>query len=588
MSLKSFAEKTGSFEVKWLPDAQWVHFANTRTPLSLVALREEYPDGFARLNAKQLMGFRRLHAQWLAWDERMCLLLAQPALAAFASTLEATWRLDQLSLCDRATAILGDSIDEASLVESLRLWNDAWNMAFRRGELACKAANLLHPRKADYEIYLRRREPLANLPSHRWLAIRRGERDGALAMNYHLPKTEIRKQLKVYPGLATFAATNMDENTFVDKLILEQMPAELERYLDEHMMSSSIDLAVQSYYTLLSQRPLSARAIGAVYVGGPQRPLGVAIVNIKGKRVCSESIDPHDAPVDAISGHFNRDQVKQVALPESAAASHRLTTLRRELEKHYEIHQVRPAAIAEARQLVLDQEQELSLEEASAFVLAERLRAPYEAWSALDPALLGLAGYQSEIDGAVLRDALEETRNLVAVERELEAEGGAPGSQSNSRPSATALKRLNPLLRTIDDLRPGMAVDGVVTNVSDFGAFVSLGLEREGLVHISELSNEFVSSPDEVVQIGQQVKARVINVDHVKKRISLSLKSDSLSMGKPAQTTRSGNRPQRPRRPSPRQEARSSSNGGGANTTADGLPQTRGEALNALENLFKK
>lgn len=76
----------------------------------------------------------------------------------------------------------------------------------------------------------------------------------------------------------------------------------------------------------------------------------------------------------------------------------------------------------------------------------------------------------------------------------------------------------------IEDLKPGMILTGTVRNVSDFGAFVDIGVHQDGLVHISELCDRFVRRPMEVVALGDIVKVRVLSVDPVRKRISLSMK----------------------------------------------------------------
>lgn len=76
----------------------------------------------------------------------------------------------------------------------------------------------------------------------------------------------------------------------------------------------------------------------------------------------------------------------------------------------------------------------------------------------------------------------------------------------------------------LKDLTPGMVLQGVVRNVADFGAFVDLGVHQDGLVHISELADQFVKNPHGVVRVGQAVKVRILSVDPVRKRIALSMK----------------------------------------------------------------
>jgi protein Tex len=97
----------------------------------------------------------------------------------------------------------------------------------------------------------------------------------------------------------------------------------------------------------------------------------------------------------------------------------------------------------------------------------------------------------------------------------------------------------------ISDLKAGMILEGTVTNVAAFGAFVDVGVHQDGLVHISAMSNKFVSNPHEVVKSGQVVKVKVLEADPDRKRISLSLRLDDEAPaeggGRPAQ--RDGARP---------------------------------------------
>jgi uncharacterized protein len=78
----------------------------------------------------------------------------------------------------------------------------------------------------------------------------------------------------------------------------------------------------------------------------------------------------------------------------------------------------------------------------------------------------------------------------------------------------------------VEDLKPGMKLPGIVTNVTAFGAFVDVGVHQDGLVHISQVADQFVKNPAEVLKVGQRVQATVMEVDLQRKRISLSLRSN--------------------------------------------------------------
>ena len=81
-------------------------------------------------------------------------------------------------------------------------------------------------------------------------------------------------------------------------------------------------------------------------------------------------------------------------------------------------------------------------------------------------------------------------------------------------------------VETISDLKPGMILEGVVSNVANFGAFVDVGVHQDGLVHISAITNKFISDPREVVKAGDIVKVKVVEVDASRKRISFTMRLD--------------------------------------------------------------
>ncbi len=105
-------------------------------------------------------------------------------------------------------------------------------------------------------------------------------------------------------------------------------------------------------------------------------------------------------------------------------------------------------------------------------------------------------------------------------------------------------------VRSIEDLQPGMTLEGRVSNVANFGAFVDLGVGRDGLVHVSELSHRFVADPREAVKVGQIVKVQVLEVDRDRERINLSMKALE-----PAPAPKATRPAPAPPKPQPRREA---------------------------------
>jgi uncharacterized protein len=87
--------------------------------------------------------------------------------------------------------------------------------------------------------------------------------------------------------------------------------------------------------------------------------------------------------------------------------------------------------------------------------------------------------------------------------------------------------RFDDTIKGIDDVKVGMKVPGIVTNITNFGAFVDIGVKQDGLLHISQMSNTYISDPNQVVKLQQRLMVTVTEVDVARKRISLSMKDST-------------------------------------------------------------
>jgi len=103
--------------------------------------------------------------------------------------------------------------------------------------------------------------------------------------------------------------------------------------------------------------------------------------------------------------------------------------------------------------------------------------------------------------------------------------------------------RFEETVKTMEDLKQGMTIPGIVTNITNFGVFVDIGVKQDGLVHISQLSNTYVSDPNTVVKLQQKVMVTVVEVDIARKRISLSMKGNAPAQGGGGQRAGGGQRP---------------------------------------------
>jgi uncharacterized protein len=182
-------------------------------------------------------------------------------------------------------------------------------------------------------------------------------------------------------------------------------------------------------------------------------------------------------------------------------------------------------------------------------------------------------------DGATLRglrpEQFTDERFGVPTVRDILKELEKPGR--DPRPEFRTA-RFADGIEDIRDLRPGMILEGVVTNVAAFGAFVDIGVHQDGLVHVSALSDRFVKDPREAVKAGDIVKVKVLEVDLPRKRIALTRRLDDEPGQERGTRTGSGERARDAR--DPRASARPADRGGGAKAPA--RPQPNSALADAL------
>jgi uncharacterized protein len=150
--------------------------------------------------------------------------------------------------------------------------------------------------------------------------------------------------------------------------------------------------------------------------------------------------------------------------------------------------------------------------------------------------LIGNSEQLNKIKFTELKDKNIGELTLKDIVNELEKPGRDP------RPEFKAAQ-FKEGVNTINDLTVGMVLEGVISNVANFGAFVDLGVHQDGLVHISSLTDKFVSDPREIVKAGDIVKVKVMEVDPARKRISLTMRLDETVSTKPEQNKQT-NKPQ--------------------------------------------
>ncbi|HIE4488676.1 TPA: helix-hairpin-helix domain-containing protein, partial [Stenotrophomonas maltophilia] len=194
-------------------------------------------------------------------------------------------------------------------------------------------------------------------------------------------------------------------------------------------------------------------------------------------------------------------------------------------------------------------------------------------------ALIGDGSFLRGLKAEQFTDATFGVPTVRDILKELEKPGRDP------RPEFKAA-RFAEGVEDIKDLREGMVLEGVVSNVAAFGAFVDIGVHQDGLIHISALSDTFVKDPRDVVKAGDIVKVKVLEVDVPRKRIALTRRLDDT----PGQaTSRPGQRDERGQGQGPRRDAGGQNRGPNRGQGAGGRPaQSAAPANNALAEAFAR
>ena len=176
--------------------------------------------------------------------------------------------------------------------------------------------------------------------------------------------------------------------------------------------------------------------------------------------------------------------------------------------------------------------------------------------------LMGNSGVVRQLDAKQFIDEQFGLPTVQDIFKELEKPGRDPRGEFKTAVFAEGVEE-------ITDLKPGMILEGTVTNVTNFGAFVDIGVHQDGLVHISSLSDKFVEDPHQVVKTGDIVKVKVLEVDVPRKRIALTMRLDESAVKNDGKSDRTLSA--RPHGNTQREERNSRGNNAMGNAFADAL-----------------
>ncbi|MBS1813318.1 MAG: RNA-binding transcriptional accessory protein [Acidobacteria bacterium] len=527
------------------------------------------------------------------------------------------------------------------------------HLMFEEGVIVSRKCFDAKDEQEKFKMYYDYREPAKTIPSHRMLAVRRGESENVLYWLMELDEQRVLSLIcsRVLRHNGDWTAhLNLAVEDCWKRLLNSSIQGELRLELKRRSDTDAIQVFRDNLQNLLLAAP--AGPIGVLGIDpGLRTGCKIAIVDETGKFLAHDVIYPHTGrereASQKLAALMQGHNVRAIAIGNGTASRETDTFVRDFLSEHTlsDIFRVTVseagASVYSASELARQEFPDLDLTVRGAISIARRLQDPLSELVKIDPKSIGVGQYQHDVDQRQLQQSLEATiescvnrvgvdlntaswallryvagiseriaLNIVAyrdthgrfnTRTELhevpgigpktfeQAAGflrirnggqlldstavhpesyplveqianslGTPISELIRNPqllnklnksdfsagSYTLEDILNELrkpgrdprdtfvapsfheaVREIDDLNPGMVLEGVVTNVAKFGAFVDIGVHQDGLVHISEISNRFIKEPSEVLKAGQIVKVKVLTADTKTKRISLSIKA---------------------------------------------------------------
>jgi len=537
------------------------------------------------------------------------------------------------------------------VAEDAALRKYARAMAWKEGVITTAVLSEKKGTKSKFELYYDHKEPLAHAPSHRLLAIFRGETEEFLNVRLRFPDEQIVAGLKARIRQPTPMPQERDKaiEDGWKRLLSLSLEGELRAELKQRADAEAIEVFGQNLRNLLLAPPAGNKRVLALDPG-LRTGIKAAMLDETGKLLETATLYSEKSANERAAAEKMLRRLIDTHKPDLIAVGN--GTGSREAESF--VRGVSPAApivsvseqgasIYSASEVAREEFPDLDLSLRSAASIGRRLQDPLGELVKIDPKSIGVGQYQHDVNQPLLRKKLGETVdwcvNLVGVDanmaspqllehvsgigpvlarRIVEHRNGAGAFRSRAalldvrglgarafeqcagfmrirgahplddsavhperyalveqmaRDHGLELKALvgnaqaadridwkryvagdvgEPTLRDIvaelkkpgrdprgsfeppkfredvqklEDLRAGMQLEGVVTNVTAFGAFVDIGVHQDGLVHVSQLADKFVRDPHAVVRVGDRVNVRVVSVDLDRRRIALTMKS---------------------------------------------------------------
>jgi uncharacterized protein len=467
---------------------------------------------------------------------------------------------------------------------------------------------------SKYRDYFDWEEVAATTPSHRILAMRRGEKEGFLTLRAHPPEDQALTLLETIFVRRDCAAAQQVKAAVHDsykRLLSSSMETEIRQSTKERADADAIGVFADNIKQLLLAPPLGQKNVLAIDPG-IRTGCKVVCLNQQGKLLHSDTIYPfmsEESKKESMATLVKlceSHQVEAIAVGNGTGGRETETWIRNssaQLNIPVLLVNETGASVYSASAVARAEFPDLDVTIRGAVSIGRRLMDPLAELVKIDPKSIGVGQYQHDVEQLALKRGLDDVVtscvNAVGVEvntaseQLLQAAGfmriikgknpldasavhpesyliveemakGLDCSVMNlmrdpelrhridiskyvtervgiptltdiltelAKPGRDPRQQFEPFtfakdVNRIEDLRPGMRLPGIVTNVTAFGAFVDIGVHQDGLVHVSQLADRFVKDPHEVVKVQQHVSVAVLNVDFERNRIALSMRKN--------------------------------------------------------------
>ena len=465
--------------------------------------------------------------------------------------------------------------------------NAVRNQFGRQAEIIAKVVKGKEDEAAKYRDYFDFSESLKRCTSHRLLAIRRAESEGLLKVSITPDDETCIERLERQFVRGNNECSHQVSEATADaykRLLKPSIETEFAAQSKEKADEEAIRVFTENLRQLLLAAPLGQKRVLAIDPGF-RTGCKVVCLDAQGNLIHNENIYPHppvNKPGEAASKlrkMIEAYQIEAISIGNGTASRETEDFINRQtFDRQIPVFMVseQGASIYSASKIARDEFPDYDVTVRGAVSIGRRLMDPLAELVKIDPKSIGVGQYQHDVDQTKLKKALDQTVencvNLVGVNLNTASshlltyisglgpqlaqnivnyrvENGAFNSRKDISDYLTptvGLPTLQDILqeldkpgrdprktikvfefdknvRTINDLREGMILPGIVGNITNFGAFVDIGIKENGLVHLSQLAERYISDPTEIVSIHQQVMVKIINVDTDRKRIQLSM-----------------------------------------------------------------